>query len=503
MLHDVRLLLWLRIRHARTMFSRLMHMAGTDPVADGGAGERAYQLYIAAFVAVALVLLWAALLDGIASTFALLGIGAAVSVFRAGLLAMAAVFVATGVNGLRRSPLTCSHPDIAYVFASGMGMPSVAFAALAVRVLGSGLGGGLLGYALGVGLASASLAVAPLAMALVGGIGTAAAAGGGWLVGAVRLAGKRTRGSVVRAGAGFVLFALVVVALSVTADPLAVLVGSGFAMAMLAEAAAAIACIVAATLCARSFDRAIVIEENELFADMQPFGTFSPIDPNTIRDYRRRKKIALRRPRFRLPAGSGRAALTARAALSLVRQYDGLPVLAMQGFVAAPLGVFALSGAGGLIALLFWIQALLMFSQGIREETRAFGDDVRVRLVRDRLPFNALELLVFDTLPSFAIVAAISTGAIVLFAPYMQVPVLWAVVLGLALNAAYVLARGFDAIRFPLTGRTIDYEVGALALVSCLGIVASFSGPTWWLVLAAGALGTLFAAIVRYGTERV
>ncbi|WP_139652627.1 hypothetical protein [Raoultibacter phocaeensis] len=502
MLHDMRLLLWLRIRHARTTLSRIMHMAGTDPVADGGAGERAYQLYIAVFIAIALVLLWAALLDTIASTFALLGIEAAVSAFHAGLLAMAAVFVATGASGLRRSPLTCSHPDIAYVFASGMNMPSVAFVALAVRVLGSGIVGGLLGYALGVGLASASLAVEPVAMALVGGLGTAAAAGGGWLVGAVRLAGKRARGSVAWAGAVLVVLALAAVALSVTADPLTVLAGSGFALAMFAEAAVTIACVVAATLCARTFDRAIIIEENALFADMQPFGAFSPIDPNTIREYRRRKKIALRRPRFRLPAGSGRAVLTARAALSLVRQYDGLPVLVMQGLVAAPLGVYALSGAGGLIALLFWIQALLMFSQGIREETRAFGDDIRVRLVRDRLPFNALELLVFDTLPSFALVAAISTGAIVLFAPYMQVSVLWAVVLGLVLSASYVLARGFDAIRLPLTGRTIDYEVGALALVSCLGIVASFSGPTWWLVLAASALGALFAAIVRYGTER-
>ena len=43
-MHDVRLLLWLRARHARSALNRTLHLVGAG-VDDGGWGERAYQLY--------------------------------------------------------------------------------------------------------------------------------------------------------------------------------------------------------------------------------------------------------------------------------------------------------------------------------------------------------------------------------------------------------------------------------------------------------------------------
>ena len=41
-MHDVRLLLWLRARHARSALNRTLHLVGAG-VDDGGWGERAYQ----------------------------------------------------------------------------------------------------------------------------------------------------------------------------------------------------------------------------------------------------------------------------------------------------------------------------------------------------------------------------------------------------------------------------------------------------------------------------
>ena len=48
-MHDVRLLLWLRARHARSALNRTLHLVGAG-VDDGGWGERAYQLYAVALV---------------------------------------------------------------------------------------------------------------------------------------------------------------------------------------------------------------------------------------------------------------------------------------------------------------------------------------------------------------------------------------------------------------------------------------------------------------------
>lgn len=503
MLHDCFLLGRLRLRHARTAVSRIMHIAGTDQTAQDGIGERAYQLYIAAFCAIALVLLWAALLDAVETSFALLGAAAAVSAFHLALLALTVAFVAASASGLRSSPLKCSHPDIAYVIASGLSMPSIALVALIVRVGACGIVGGLLGYVVGTGLASGLAgAVDPGSMALVAGFGAMAAAGVGWLAGAAVLVCKRKKASIVVGALAVALAALACGMSACALDPVQTLGGFGPFVLAGVFAAVTAGAVVSSVVLAALFDRAIVVEQNALFADMQPFGALSPIDPNTIRDYRRRRKLAMRPPRFRLPAGSGRRALVSRSALSLVRQYDGLPALFLQGLMAAPLGVFALSGAGGLIALLFWIQALLMFTQGIREETRAFGDDMRIRLMRDRLPFSALELLVFDTLPSFAVVSVLSSAAVAALALLAEVPLAWALALAFVLNAVYVLARGFDGVRFPLTGRPIGYEMGVLALVVCLGLV-SLAGPSWWLVLAALALGAAFAAIVHFGVECV
>ena len=428
MLHDVCLLLWLRVRHARTALVRLVHAGGTDLVEDRGLGERAYQLYLAAIAAVWAALMWAALLDATAAAFAAAGPALSATALTLGLMAPVTVFAWAAVRALRTSPVKLARADIPFVAAGPLGMRAIAGTGCAVSMLGAAAAAALAGYVLGVGLGSGLGAFAPpLACALAGALLVAAAAGGAWALGAARLAcprGARRRGTV-------------------------------------ALALAAVA------------------------------------------DYRRRRKLAARLARgvrFRLPLASGAGALVSRAALSHLRQYGGLPSLLAFGASAALLGVLALAGVGGPVTFLFWLAALVMFPQGVREATRAFRDDLRVRLVRDRLPFGTLSLLVLDSLPGFAAASAVSCAVVALALP-AGFPLAAGLALAVLVNAAAVLCCGLDAVSLFPGGPRPFYEAGALVLVAATGAL-SLAGLPSLTVAGAAAACVGMAAVVHGGAER-
>ena len=118
-MHDVRLLLWLRARHARSALNRTLHLVGAG-VDDGGWGERAYQLYAVGIMLVWAALMAAALVDAIQRVF--VGLAAAVCslAVQGALLAVALVLLRVGIAGARTTPLKLSHPDIAYLAASAV-----------------------------------------------------------------------------------------------------------------------------------------------------------------------------------------------------------------------------------------------------------------------------------------------------------------------------------------------------------------------------------------------
>ncbi|MFQ9678348.1 MAG: hypothetical protein ACLRZO_15905, partial [Eggerthella lenta] len=221
---------------------------------------------------------------------------------------------------------------------------------------------------------------------------------------------------------------------------------------------------IALALLAPRVDMTRVIDENSLHADLCRFGMLSPLDRNDIAEYQRRRKLADRPVRFSLPRGEGRLALVQRAALSHARQYDGLASLVMQGAFVVPLGVLALLGAGGPVLFVFWLPVAVLMPQGVREATRAFRDDARNRLVRDRLPFGVLELLAFDTLPAFAATTLLACGAVAATLPGgTSLPL--ALALAVLVGAASLLCCGLDAVRLFPGGPRLCYEYGALALV--------------------------------------
>ena len=153
-MHDVRLLLWLRARHARSSLNRVLHLVGAG-VDDGGRGERVYQLYAVGIMLVWFALMVAALVDAIQGAFA--GLDAAVCAFavRGALLVPALVLLRVGIAGARTTPLKLSHPDIAYLAAGTVGSRALAGAAVAVQALGAAAAGAAIGFLLGVGLESA------------------------------------------------------------------------------------------------------------------------------------------------------------------------------------------------------------------------------------------------------------------------------------------------------------------------------------------------------------
>lgn len=518
-----------------------MHFAGAGMEA-GTRSERMYLLYVLAICCVFLVAMWAAVLDAVEGLFALADTATCTVVVQAVLTVPLAAMVACGLWGLHASPLKLSHPDCAFLAASPLDARALVGVAACFQALGIGAAAGLGGFLLGAGLRSAgALAASPWLVACAAGLAAMAGAVAGWLPGVARLAWFPSRGKVAAlAVATLAAAASAGVGMLWLAQPEA-LFGIGFfmavaggALAMLAASGAALAAL------APRIDMTAVLRESALFADLRAFGVFSPLDRDTVGGYRRRRKLAARKPLLRLPRCEGRAALVARAALCQMRRYDGLPSLLVQGALVAPLGVLAIGGAGGPVLFLFWLQALLMAPQGAREATRAFADDMHNRLVRDRLPFGTLELLAFGSLPAFLLVCAVScicvacvvpaladggllaaataggaapmgsagaaaSGAWDLFAtlrgslhPGLSPEVGAAlVVLG---NLAAVLSCGLDAVRLPARGPRLCYEYGVLAFVGAAFALSLFAPPAA-VAAALAVLCAALAALVHFGAE--
>lgn len=504
MLHDLRLLLWLRLRHARTTLLYFVRALGADPITDRSFGERVYQVYLIAIIVTFAVLMWAALLSTITDVFAAIGFAGAAGVLSLALVVPVVVFVGKGVQGLRSSLLKLSHPDTTFVASSALGSRALVAEAVAASVLVGAACAAIIGYLLGVGLNSGiGVLVEPFVIAGVTAALVAAAFGGAWLLGVVRLAVVRTfyrRVIVVALALGLIVVALAAGAFWFGVVPALLATPSLFGVVGVGALAVFVVEVVGLACSAQRIDRATAIEESGLHADMQPFGSLSPLDPNMISDYRRSRKLARRTPHFHLHTARGKAALVAHAALSLVRQYEGMPSLLMLGVAVTPFGVCALLGMGEPITLLFWLMALVvMLPQGPREATRVFRDDMRIRLVRDQLPYSTLELLALDSLPAFAVLTLLSCVSLPFMLP-AGAPIAAAMLLAVFINAAVLLSCGLNAIRLFHDGPRPWGEGGMIALVAVTAAL-SFAGSPLLLVGGAALVCLAIAGIIRGGVE--
>lgn len=499
-MNDVSLLLRLRRRHGRWTLNRIMHIAGAS-IDDDGWTDRAYQLYMLAIMLVWFALMAAALVDAVAGAFAAAGVEACALATRVVLLVPAAVLLWGGIAGVRTSPLKLSHPDIAYLAASPVSARALVGVAVAVQALTGGAIAFALGFLLGVGLESAGvLALPPVATGLMIAALVSAAVAARWIAGVARLASRRWRGR----DALLVSGVLMALCLAWTAAVFGVEATGLLSLATFATlagcaAVAGVAAAVALAALAPRINMTVVIDESSLHADLCRFDALSPLDREKIAEYQRRRRFAERKLRFELPVREGRGALAAHAALSHLRQYDGIPSLLLHAVLVVPLCVFALLGTGGPVLFLFWLQVLVMMPVGVREATRTFRDDMRNRLVRDQLPFGVLELLAFDSLPAFAFTTLLACAVVAVALPAgASLPA--ALALAALVNAGSLLSCGLDAVRVYSGGPRLCYEYGAIALVGASFALALFAPVS--AIVAGLALGVAaLAAAVHFGRE--
>lgn len=501
----------LKVRHARTAFARSLHFAGTDLVEDGTALDRAYQLYALILAAVPLALGWAFLAHAAREVFSSMGPAAFFAALRLAGMAAAAASAALCLHALRLSPLKLSRPDIAYVAASSVSLRLVAFVSFVPVAAGWALGGGALGYLAGIGAQAAGVLVDLPASILAGSFLCAAVGGAPWVVGAIRLSrcllpGGRARagdavGAARRADGGIragrvrrmvllILLALLLpfsfAAWALVASQETLLFSVSSPAALLSYAGIVAVQALLLFLFGARMDACALIRENALFADVRGASVLSPLDADAAREHRRRLKVAARRPRFRLIGASGRAALTARGALSLLRQPEGLIDLASWASCGPLLGALALSGAGGMGLLIAWVAATVALSGQAREVSRAFRDDLRVRVVRRRLPFSAFELLVFDSLPALALVLLLSAAAAGACAPLAvpHAPSLAVVALAVLVALALFFCCGLDATPSPFGSGFVGYEAGAALFGLVVGLASLAGDPSLTLGVA-------------------
>ncbi|MEG0323269.1 MAG: hypothetical protein RR619_04670, partial [Raoultibacter sp.] len=270
MISDFGTLIWLRVRHMRTAFSRMMHLAGTSLADSEQLGDRVYQIYIMAFLLVALGLLWVALLDAVEVVFSDLGASFALLAFQGALAIPVILFVAWGMYALWSTPLKFTHADITYVASSSLDSRALVFVRSGWTMCIGAMVAALAGYALGVGLCS-GLGVDSnlLVMSALGALSVAAALGGVWVVGILRLIIKRKR---FRSAVAGVVALLVLGVGCLGAITQAAPTSESLALYCASSAVALGASLLLLSVLARRIDMTAAIEESALYADLQPLG---------------------------------------------------------------------------------------------------------------------------------------------------------------------------------------------------------------------------------------
>lgn len=430
-LDDAVLLLRLRARHARAELVRWFHATGSDLVEDASLPDRLYQLYAAALILGALVVMWLALLDACARAGAALG--AAACARAAGLLwtVPLAAFALLLARHLRSCPVRMTHPDIS-LLSPNLSPASWVLSGLACALPLALTAGASFGFAAGTALAPAT---EPAATAIALAVSTAATMALSWAVGMAR-----------RLAPGW---------------PPRVDMGS-------------------------------VVRANSLYADLQPMRAWAAQAPAAYEEARRRRLVASRRPLLGLPDLQGRRLLVARAALSHVRQREGIPGLLVWGMGVIPVGALVASSLPDIGTTLAWAAGVAAFASSSREMTRVFADDSRVRVVGDVMAFPRFELLLLDSLPAAALVAvpAICTTLAAVSSGPSAANTTAALLVCLSLTAVLLFAGGLDRAERGSYGIGPPYELvvfGYAVLVASLSLVEP--------AVAAGA-GCAYAALL-------
>ncbi len=491
MMRDLALLLWLRWRHLRGRAQYWAALTGAN-LQEASITERAYEFY--------LVLLfggWFAMMMGIAADGAR-GIGADAGPAALSALTLAALLLPStllailGARALRSSPVKLTFADVAYVGASALDTRAVALSSAVREAVPAALIAGPLGYLVGsIAVGAGAGANTPWASAAMAALVTVAVLLVSWAAGLARVrfthhpwpAGTWIAAPVAAAALGFVL---------VTSRWTGVLArspldeaGVGYVIASVAFIGIGVAALLVS---ATRMDMVAVIEESALFAQLQVFRPLQVYDPVAYADIVRRKRLSLRQPRWQMPSGSGSLALIARACVSHVRQPGSLVTPLIWGAAIVPyVAGFALSPH----RFLAYFPAVFVFVVGpYRQLLHVFGQDADRPSLREMLPFGNLQLVLVDSVPVLALMAASSIGVAAVFRGGTDAGLALAA-LSVLLGVAVVLCAALERLVTGGMRNPIGYGITATITIVAVMYAGSTGSPTVACLTAMAIVVTL------------
>ena len=496
MTRDLRLLLWLRGRHLRGRVIYWSALTGAD-LESGSLMERVYTGYVAVILAGWLVLMLAAaasMANGLGRSVGHAGMASAGGLIALFPLALLAVLAA---RALRSAPVKLSYPDIAYVGGSALDPRAIALASCLLQAVTYAFAALLVGYlvgsvAVGTGLPERYAIAAGFITALT----VAAAVALSWAVGLGRVRNTDRKWP----AWSWVVPPVVAVAVALVpwarwpGSALAVaLSGGGTAWDIAAIAAVAVAGLGLVAVAARRLDMVAVIEQSALFAQLQVYRPLQLYDPTAYAEIARRKRIATRKPRWRLARGSGALALASRSLLSHARRPSTLLWPVLWGGVLLPAGAWMSLAPHGLLQYFPVVFALLAGPS--RQLITVFEADVDRPTLRETLPFDSLSLLAWDSAPTLAIMtlSAAATWAVLRAPLALALP---GFLLTALLGVAVVLCRGLERLPLPGLYRQIGYGM-TMGVTLAIVFVAGSSGQIVRACVAALAAVAVLVALVR------
>ena len=427
-LRGVRILLRLRLHHAKARVTQLLYVTGTDFSEDTSLMDRWYQLYVVLVLLVTFILTWAYLLDLAEGIGATLGVPGASTLLGLLWVIPLVVCVTSVVHYLRTPSVPLTHPDIELL--SGVLTPAAWVVASAVPVLLRSVVLGLIGGRLMGAVLQA--VVSPVALTLAVAVALVLAVALGWACGLARL-------------------------MRLVPHP--------------------------------RFDRASIVQSNALYADLQLMASWAAQAPITYEEQRRRRILAGRRPILSLPQTTGARLLVARALLSHLRQREGLKDLMEWGAFFVPAGAVLVASSADLGLRLMWMTLGSLSLGRARELTRVFRDDCRVRLVGDAIACSRtlFRLLLLDSLPAVAFTVLLGLVVVAcLSLPFSPIAssacgapgILSMLVITLSLVATLLFAGGIDVLSRRSARARPDFLL--LAFFYLLGVGGlSLVGPLW------------------------
>lgn len=495
---ELKVLIRLRLQQWRHRLVLLLRLFGYNPQ-DRSLKEFFYNLYLLAFFLVWFVFgAWGAILHYAAQFGDTLTPVLWEQLIAALPWAIFAVLVGLSLLYARRTPLTLSFPDMAYIAGSPVSRRTVTLVQFGQMAL----------QAMLLVLPVVAITAVILAQPLAATIGYWAAARAvvaavpltllalelAWLWGITRLAHPAwTQWR----GYGWLPLLLLVIA---AWPKLALWPGQVWLNALLGtwtwgETAVLILIVglllVALAWLGQRINLIAVADESNAYARQQALGAFAWLSPTLASDIRaiqQQKRVVGQRPFLTLPPSSGVTTLLARSGLMLLRQGDAIFALMLRGALFTGAAQYILASGAPPEFWLFWLVGLLLFPP--RQLAMLFQADWREPFLRQFLPLSWGQLLVVDTAVPFL---CLLSGALLV---WLIQPILSPI---LIILVSILLTLCHSITFLPLTRWRVHIPYQASSLVTVGGTLAAGMFVGGWAAGAVAATAVLLLSLaIKY-----